>query len=90
MDTVAVEVVVTGHVQGVFFRAGAQEQAERLGVHGWARNEPDGTVRLHLEGERDAVEEMVAWCHEGSPRAQVSDVRRHDREPEGFDRFTAD
>ncbi len=87
MGVVAVEVVVRGHVQGVFFRARAQEEAERLGVRGWARNEPDGTVRAHLEGSSDAVEQMVDWCHQGSPRARVDDVARRDRRPEGHEHF---
>ena len=46
------DVVVTGRVQGVFFRAAMREQADRLGVTGWVRNEPDGSVRAHLEGPR--------------------------------------
>lgn len=90
MGVVAVEVVVSGEVQGVFFRARAQEQAERLGVHGWVRNEPDGTVRAHLEGEPEPVEQMVAWCHEGSPRARVAEVTREERRPRGYERFEAD
>jgi acylphosphatase len=78
--TKAVDVTVTGRVQGVFFRAEAQEEASRLGVAGWARNEPDGTVAAHFEGEPDAVEAMVAWCRTGPSRARVDavDVRRGD------------
>lgn len=90
MDVEAVEVVVRGEVQGVFYRARAQEEAERLGVRGWVRNEPDGTVRAHLEGEPAAVEQMVAWCHEGSPRARVAEVTRTERAPEGHQRFVAE
>lgn len=89
MEVVAVEVVVSGEVQGVFYRARAQEEAERLGVRGWVRNEPDGTVRAHLEGAADAVEQMVDWCHEGSPRARVTGVTRTRRAPEGWDHFIA-
>jgi acylphosphatase len=72
--TKAVEVTVTGLVQGVFFRAEAQREADRLGVAGWVRNEPDGTVAAHLEGEPDAVEAMVAWCEKGPRRARVERV----------------
>ena len=50
MDIEATDIVVTGRVQGVFYRAGMREQAERLDVAGWVRNEPDGSVRAHLEG----------------------------------------
>ncbi len=76
MDSVAAEVVVTGHVQGVFFRAAMREQAERLGVTGWVSNEADGSVRAHLEGGPDAVDALVGWCAQGPPAARVEDVRR--------------
>ena len=76
MDTTAADVVVTGHVQGVFFRAAMRKQADRLGVTGWVRNEPDGSVRAHLEGPDRAVDSLVDWCSEGSSAARVEDVRR--------------
>ena len=65
---------MTGVVQGVFFRARCRERAVELGVTGWARNHADGSVRGHFEGEPDAVRGLVAWCHEGSPRAVVDAV----------------
>jgi acylphosphatase len=89
MDTSAVDVVVTGHVQGVFFRASMREQADRLGVTGWVRNESDGSVRAHLEGSPDAVEQLVAWCADGPPAARVEDVRRQDAETTDTDGFDA-
>ena len=70
----AVQVRVTGRVQGVSFRWYAQEQARRSGVSGWVRNEPDGSVLLHAEGEDDAVDALVAWCHDGPGMAHVRDV----------------
>ena len=76
MDTTAVDVVVTGHVQGVFFRAAMREQADRLGVTGWVRNEADGSVRAHLEGPEQAVDRLVDWCSVGSSGARVEDVRQ--------------
>ena len=79
----AVDVTVTGMVQGVFFRAEAQQEAYRLGVAGWVRNEPDGTVAAHLEGEPGAVEAMVAWCREGPRRARVESVDVRDAEATG-------
>lgn len=76
----AVDVVVRGRVQGVSFRAYAEQQASRLGVRGWVRNEPDGSVACHLEGDPAAVDAMVAWCREGPRLARVDgvDVRRSD------------
>ncbi len=70
----AIQARVTGRVQGVSFRWYAQEQARRLGVVGWVRNEPDGSVLLHAEGETEAVDALVAWCHDGPGFARVSNV----------------
>ena len=83
----AVDVTVTGMVQGVFFRAEAQQEAYRLGVAGWVRNEPDGTVAAHLEGAPGAVEAMVAWCREGPRRARVERVDVRDAEATGAKGF---
>lgn len=71
---VAREVVVHGHVQGVFFRDSCRREAERAGVTGWVRNEPDGTVAARFEGPAPAVERLVAWCRQGPPRARVDRV----------------
>jgi len=73
--TTAVDVTVRGLVQGVFFRAGCAEEADRLGVNGWVSNEPDGTVAGHFEGPATAVDELVAWCRRGPRHARVDDVR---------------
>jgi acylphosphatase len=88
--TQAVDVTVTGLVQGVFFRAEAQQEAYRLGVAGWVRNEPDGSVAAHFEGEPGAVESMVAWCREGPRRARVENVDVRDADPTGARSFDVD
>lgn len=80
-------IVVHGRVQGVFFRAGAEDAAGRLGVGGWVRNREDGTVEMVVEGEDDAVEQMVAWAREGSPQAWVSGIDVTDTEPQGHRSF---
>ena len=85
--TRAVHVRVTGRVQGVSFRAYAAHEAVRLELVGWVRNEPDGAVAAHLEGPDDAVEEMLAWCRQGSPAARVADVRVTEVEPTGVTSF---
>ena len=74
MELVAVDVVVTGRVQGVSFRMYAEQEARRLGVSGWVRNEPDGSVAGHVEGKPAAVDAMVEWCRTGSPYARVDGV----------------
>ncbi|MDL5158670.1 acylphosphatase [Actinomycetospora termitidis] len=79
--------VVHGTVQGVFFRASAEQEAARLGVAGWVANRSDGTVEMVVEGEDDAVSELVAWAHEGPARAEVTGVDVTDRQPEGLSGF---
>jgi acylphosphatase len=79
----ALDLVISGRVQGVFYRASMRTEADRLGVSGWVRNEADGTVHAHAEGSRAALEELVAWCRTGPPRAQVEDVRTTDADVTG-------
>jgi len=85
--TRAVEVRITGRVQGVSFRWYAAREARRLELVGWVRNEPDGSVAAHLEGPDEAVEEMLAWCRQGSPAAGVDRVDVTEAEPSGASSF---
>jgi acylphosphatase len=82
-DRARVHLLVSGRVQGVAFRAYTEEEAQRLGVRGWVRNLPDGRVELEGEGERDAVEALVAWCRHGPPAARVDGVEVEWREWRG-------
>ena len=70
----AVRVRISGHVQGVYFRAWARGEAERLGLDGWVRNERDGSVTALISGPRSDVEAMIALLHRGPPEAVVSQV----------------
>jgi acylphosphatase len=76
-------VVVSGRVQGVWFRDSCRAEAERLGVAGWVRNLPDGRVEAAFEGEDAAVARMVEWCGIGPPRAAVVSVEVHEESPTG-------
>jgi acylphosphatase len=69
-----VHLVVSGRVQGVFYRQSAADEARRLGLRGWVRNLPDGRVEAEAEGDRAAVEVLVAWCRHGPPPARVEGV----------------
>ncbi len=69
-----VHLVVRGRVQGVFFRASAQREAKRLGLTGWVRNRQDGGVEMCVEGEEEALKEIVAWAHRGPTAARVEKV----------------
>jgi acylphosphatase len=84
---VAVDVTVRGRVQGVAFRAYAEQQAGRLGVTGWVRNEPDGSVAGHFEGTRAAVDALVEWCRHGPDFARVEGVDVRDSEASGASSF---
>jgi acylphosphatase len=67
-------VLVTGRVQGVFFRAWTQQQANALGVNGWVCNCPDGSVEAHLEGDEAAMKALIQRMHQGPPAAEVQGV----------------
>jgi acylphosphatase len=83
----AVQARVSGRVQGVSFRWYTEEQARGLGVTGWVRNEPDGSVLLHAEGQDDAVDALVAWCRTGPSMARVTDVAVREAAQEGASSF---
>ena len=72
----AARFVVRGHVQGVFFRASAREQAQALGLRGYARNLPDGGVDVLAVGDDAAIDALAAWLRMGPPRARVDEVER--------------
>ena len=87
MSRARVRVVVRGRVQGVFFRAETRARAQSLGVSGWVRNAPDGTVEAAFEGDPKRVESMVEWCRRGPAGAQVDVVDAIPEEPTGEARF---
>lgn len=78
-----VRVVVSGRVQGVFYRAGCAERAGELGVAGFVRNRVDGRVEAVFEGPDEAVDDMVAWCREGTPASRVDEVEVGAEPPAG-------
>ena len=74
MAKVRVHLFITGRVQGVFFRASTQEEAQRHGLTGWVKNLRDGRVEAVFEGEEEKVASMIAWCQNGPPHAVVKDL----------------
>jgi acylphosphatase len=85
---VARHVIVHGRVQGVFFRQATVDRARPLGVSGWVRNTPGGTVEMHLEGEPDAVEQLLRFAHEGTRGAKVERVDVREAPVEGHQGFS--
>lgn len=78
---------VHGEVQGVFYRDSVRRLAVDRGVSGSARNCEDGSVEVVLEGSREAVEALIAYCADGPERARVSRVEVSEEEPEGVSGF---
>ena len=66
--------VISGRVQGVFFRMETKREADNQGVFGWVRNRDDGTVEAVIEGDEDRVVSMITWCKKGPPRSNVTRV----------------
>jgi acylphosphatase len=80
-------VVVRGRVQGVWFRESARRRAAELGVAGWVRNRPNGSVEAELEGGADAVAVLLDWFGHGPTGARVDDVAVEELAATGEDRF---
>jgi acylphosphatase len=71
---VRAHITVSGRVQGVYFRAVCERVARSLGLKGWVRNTRDGKVEIVSEGDREAIEALLEWCHHGPANARVKDV----------------
>ena len=67
-------IIISGRVQGVFFRAYTRDQARQLSLTGWVRNNADGTVEILVEGDGADLQKMVGWCHRGPSSARVQKV----------------
>ena len=78
---------VHGRVQGVFFRQSTKQEADRLGLHGYAQNNPDDTVTIEAEGPADALAALEAWCQHGPPLARVDKVEAERGALQGYNGF---
>jgi acylphosphatase len=74
-DKTRVHAIISGRVQGVFFRMETMRAAQRIGVSGWVRNLRDGTVEAVFEGDKALIDAMLNWCKQGPPHAHVTDVK---------------
>lgn len=83
-EPIRTHVFISGRVQGVGYRYSTMDEAHRLGVNGWVCNVSDGRVEAVFEGTREAVEEIIRWCHKGPRAAVVKDVAVEYEQPEGL------
>jgi acylphosphatase len=83
-----VSILVTGKVQGVFYRQSAKEKALALGIKGKVMNLPDGNVRIIATGTKEQIDILSAWCKEGPPKALVSNVTVRELPLQSFDHFS--
>ena len=74
MEKARAHILISGRVQGVFFRVYTQRAAQEREIIGWVMNTRDGRVEAVLEGEKEKVEDMIRWCHQGSPHSRVTQV----------------
>ncbi|CAN5527352.1 acylphosphatase [soil metagenome] len=87
--TIRRRLLVSGRVQGVFYRDSCRREAEEKGIAGSARNLSDGRVEVILEGDEDAINRMIDWCRRGSSQARVDSVEVEDQDPQGATGFRA-
>jgi acylphosphatase len=80
-------IIVHGRVQGVGFRYHVYQQALRIGIHGWVKNLPDGTVEIDAEGPSSRMKQFVEAVKRGSPVSKVTHLDIRDEEPTGFQQF---
>ena len=78
---------VYGLVQGVFFRTSAKEEANKLGLTGFAKNQPDGSVYIEAEGEESNLNKFIKWCNRGPMMAQIEKVEVSEGSLKNFSRF---
>lgn len=83
-----ISILISGKVQGVFFRASAKEKADELGISGFVRNQPDGSVYIEAEGDEGQLHSLKTWCQTGPRRAQVESVRILEGELQHFSQFS--
>lgn len=81
------EVIVSGKVQGVFYRASARDRARELGLNGFVRNDPEGSVFIEVEGGQPAINQFIEWCKRGPRNAKVEELTAKKGVFKGFKDF---
>ena len=81
---------IHGQVQGVFFRVSAKEEAEKLGITGFVKNAPDGSVYIEAEGEKENLDKFIKWCKNGPEHAEVEKIEVTEAHLKNFSEFKRD
>ena len=87
IDKICINCFVSGKVQGVWFRASTQKEAQKLGVTGWVRNLPDGRVEVMACGPKDRIEKLKLWLQRGPELAEVADLQCQEVPWQEFENF---
>lgn len=83
-----VHLIISGKVQGVYYRATAKETADKLGLRGWVKNTREGNVEIMANGSAEAVRQFIDWCRLGPPKAMVDDIAITEKEEMQFSGFS--
>ncbi len=83
MASVRAHLIISGRVQGVWYRASARDEARNIGLVGWVKNLHNGNVEAVAEGSKESIEQFIRWCHEGPPHAKVKEVQVDWQDPTG-------
>ncbi len=76
-----VHIIINGHVQGVGFRNMSARISKNLGLYGWVRNLPNGSVEVDVQGSNERIEEFIFWCRRGPPKARVDEIKISEENP---------
>lgn len=82
MNLIAKHILVKGKVQGVFFRKNTRQFAAELNITGWVKNTDDGHVEIFAQASEDILEQLILWCKQGPPKADVEEVEIKDARPD--------
>ncbi len=80
-------ILVSGRVQGVFYRSSTRDKALELGIKGWVMNKPDGSVYIEAEADESNLDHFIEWCKKGPMMARVDNIDIRHQSPEGFPGF---
>ncbi len=90
MENKHLNIKVYGKVQGVFFRVSAKDEADKLGLKGFARNEKDGSVYIEVEGKKETLDKFLEWCKNGPEAAMVEKLEIKEGTVKNFSEFKRD